>query len=380
MQGEKNLLKWHFKGDKVILLVVLLLSIFSVFVVYSTGGRAIVEHLRNLAISYVAIFLVYKLDYRWIGRLNFLVLWTALALLIVTFGSRSISVFGQSLQTFYVIGLCMLIYFSHGLAIELSTLGEISNRSAIKWLVMFFLFAAGIAISNMSTAIIFFVTGLSLFFVSKMNAKMLIGVVALVMIVVSVFSVVVVMDAKQGGNRNFGRMSTFVHRIEFYITKDNTNHYGDQMVLARSAIARGGLHPAGPGKGVIKNRLPENRSDYAFASLYEELGIVAGIFIVFLYIVFFYRSMVISRRANGPFSALLAFSIGLWLTLQAFVHIGVNCNLLPSTGQTLPYVSTGGMSLFVSGVSVGLLLNMSKHNNDDIERKRNNPTFVRRSK
>ena len=219
-------------------------------------------------------------------------------------------------------------------------------------------FCAGIAMLNMSTAIILFATGFAMFFIGRFrwrNILIMTGLVAAVVLVVTLM-------VSSGKLDNVGRITTFVNRWEYYFTKDNTDGYGDQMILSRAAIARSGLHPAGPGKGVIKYRLPENSTDYAYASLFEETGIVMGLGIIIIYLMIFYRSWQISRNSKSGTGGMLAFGIGFWLTCQAFVHIGVNCELLPATGQTLPFISTGGASLFVSGCAMGMLLNISKIN------------------
>ena len=212
---------------------------------------------------------------------------------------------------------------------------------------------------NMSTAIILFITGIVIFFVGGFKLKeisSMIGIVAAILLL----AVIVVANLSDDKKAKIGRMATFINRWEYYITKDNTDGYGDQMILARSAIARSGFNPAGPGKGVIKNRLPEKETDYAFASLFEETGIVVGVLVLLSYLIIFYRARKIAKEATGTFGRLLAFGIGFWFTCQALVHIGVNCELLPTTGQTLPFISSGGASLFVSGCAMGMLLNIGK--------------------
>jgi cell division protein FtsW len=198
-----------------------------------------------------------------------------------------------------------------------------------------------------------------LFFVGGFPMRDLGWMVGLVSVLL-IIAVVVAVNLSDSKQAKFGRMGTFINRLEYYFTKDNSNGYGDQMILARTAIARSGFSPAGPGKGVIKNRLPEKETDYAFASLFEETGIVVGVAILFAYLIIFYRARKIAKEATGAFGRLLAYGIGFWITCQALVHIGVNCELLPTTGQTLPFVSSGGASLFVSGCAVGMLLNIGK--------------------
>ena len=352
----------NLKADKVILILVIFLSAVSVVMVYSMRGQVVLQHLKHLLFGYVGMFLVYQIDYRKVGVAAPFVLFAAVVLLIFTMLSqavRGITILGRDVQTFYVIGFLIIFYIAHYIARLYHVNGEITSANARFLFILLGAFCAGIATMNMSTAIILFVTGLVLFFVGGFKLRDLGWMVGLVsvLLVVAVIIAVNLSDAKQA---KFGRMGTFINRLEYYITKDNTDGYGDQMILARTAIARSGFNPAGPGKGVIKNRLPEKETDYAFASLFEETGIVVGVAILFAYLIIFYRARKIAKEATGAFGRLLAFGIGFWITCQALVHIGVNCELLPTTGQTLPFVSSGGASLFVSGCAIGMLLNIGK--------------------
>lgn len=352
----------NLKADKVILILVIFLSAVSVVMVYSMRGQVVLQHLKHLLFGYIGMFVVYQFDYRKLGVAAPFVLFAAVVLLIFTMLSqavRGITILGRDVQTFYVIGFLIIFYIAHYIARLYHVNGEITSANARFLFILLGAFCAGIATMNMSTAIILFVTGLVLFFVGGFKLRDLGWMVGLVsvLLVVAVIIAVNLSDAKQA---KFGRMGTFINRLEYYITKDNTDGYGDQMILARTAIARSGFNPAGPGKGVIKNRLPEKETDYAFASLFEETGIVVGVAILFSYLIIFYRARKIAKEATGAFGRLLAFGIGFWITCQALVHIGVNCELLPTTGQTLPFVSSGGASLFVSGCAIGMLLNIGK--------------------
>ena len=352
----------NLKADKVILILVIFLSAVSVVMVYSMRGQVVLQHLKHLLFGYVGMFLVYQIDYRKVGVAAPFVLFAAVVLLIFTMLSqavRGITILGRDVQTFYVIGFLIIFYIAHYIARLYHVNGEITSANARFLFILLGAFCAGIATMNMSTAIILFVTGLVLFFVGGFKLRDLGWMVGLVsvLLVLAVIIAVNLSDAKQA---KFGRMGTFINRLEYYITKDNTDGYGDQMILARTAIARSGFNPAGPGKGVIKNRLPEKETDYAFASLFEETGIVVGVAILFAYLIIFSRARKIAKEATGAFGRLLAFGIGFWITCQALVHIGVNCELLPTTGQTLPFVSSGGASLFVSGCAIGMLLNIGK--------------------
>ncbi len=352
----------RFKGDKGILIMVVLLLGPSILSVFSTEGNRVLSHLTNLAVCYVGLAVGYFLNYKkMLGNFAILALIMAGGLLVVTLGSsavRGITIFGRDLQTFYLIGFLMILFWSNYIGRRLDSGQEqLSVRDQRYCAVLLLGFCAGIAALNMSTAIILFITGMVIFFVGNFRWKTLLGITGLAVTAVVVLALLVYFEKGE-----IGRFGTFVNRWEYYFTKENVNGYGDQMILSRAAIARGGLHPAGPGKGVIKYRLPENSTDYVYASISEEAGLYVGLPIIVIYLMIFYRSWRIARNSKSAVGSLVAYGIGFWLTCQALIHIGVNCELLPATGQTLPFISTGGASLFVSGVAVGMLLNVSKIN------------------
>lgn len=360
----------NWKADKVILILVVFLTAISIVMVYSMRGQVVLNHMKHLLFGYVGMFLIYHIDYRKAGAFAPFFLGVAILLLVLTMLSqavRGVTIFGRDVQTFYIIGFLIIFYISNYIARQLHNYGEISQSNVRYLFILLTLFCGGIATMNMSTAIILFITGLVLFFVGGFRMKDIAGLVGIVSAVLIV-AMIVAVNLSDEKKASFGRMATFINRLEYYITKDNTNGYGDQMILARAAIARSGFNPAGPGKGVIKNRLPEKETDYAFASLYEETGIVVGLAILFAYLIIFYRARKIAKEATGTFGRLLAFGIGFWFTCQALVHIGVNCELLPTTGQTLPFISSGGASLFVSGCAIGMLLNIGKVSNEESQK------------
>lgn len=353
-------IKW--KSDKIIPILVVVLSVISVVMVYSMRGNVVLQHLKHLLFGMVGMFVLYQFDYRKLGGFAPLALVAALVLLLFTLLSqavRGITILGRDVQTFYFIGFLIIFYITNYIARQYHKQGELTKTN-IRYLFALLLFFCGlIALLNMSTAIILFITGIVVFFVGGLSVRDIAGLVGVVSGILIV-AVIVVANLSDDKKAHIGRMATFINRWEYYLTKDNSNGYGDQMILARSAIARSGFNPAGPGKGVIKNRLPEKETDYAFASLFEETGIVVGLLVLMSYLVIFYRARKIAKEATGTFGRLLAFGIGFWFTCQALVHIGVNCELLPTTGQTLPFISSGGASLFVSGCAMGMLLNIGK--------------------
>lgn len=380
-ERQHKLFKDRFLGDRVILILVLLFTITSALMVYSTEGHRVLRHIFYILGCYVTLFVFYNIDYRKIGIFSSLgILFAGVLLTLSLFSQavRGVVIGGHSFQTFYLIGFLVIMYLSMKIAKIKQEDRTPTGRETLAIFLVMLIFCAGIAALNMSTAIILFATGLVICYVGGVRFRYLAAFLGVMVLVVGLLSCVVIVKMKDGEMSNIGRMDTFVKRLEFYFTSDNSENYGDQMVLSRAAIARSGFRPAGPGKGVIKYRLPENSTDYAFASIVEETGVYVGIPLIFFYLAFFYRAREIAKKASGPFGNLLAFGIGFWLTCQALVHIGVNCDLLPSTGQTLPFVSTGGASLLVSGMVTGILLNISKMNALGIKTPKSEVRFVRR--
>lgn len=369
MDKERWLSKLSFKGDKIILGVVVFLTMLSVLLVYSTGGRRVVNHLVHLLFCYAGLAFFYIVNYKKVlekgALLGLLFAFVLIAFTITSRAVRGITFFGHDVQTFYLIGFLVIIFLSNFIGRRYNRNECLTDQNMKYLIAILIIFCFCIATMNMSTAIILFVTGMVIFFVGEFKLKYILGIVTIAAVVVGILALVVVKSGEEGSH--IGRMGTFVNRLEYYFTKENINGYGDQMILSRAAIARSGLHPAGPGKGVIKNRLPENATDYAYASLFEETGLVMGIIVLMAYLVIFYRAWKISKASTNALGTILSFGIGFWFTCQALVHIGVNCELLPTTGQTLPFISSGGASLFVSGCAMGMLLNVSKKNQEPEE-------------
>lgn len=353
----------HFKGDKVILILVAALACFSILLVSSTEGMGVFRHIGLLLAAAGAGIVGYFLDYKKVlHKFRALILLGAGALLLATMLSsavRGISIGGHSIQTFYFIGLLVIVWLSNFLGRRIDDGETLIPKVAMNMAtIVAAVFCLGIGALNMSTAIILFLTCIALFYIGRISMKRIIAIVFFAVVLVGILSALVATKKLD----NIARIDTFVNRWEYYFTQENNNGYGDQMIMSKAAIARSGIQPAGPGRGVIKHRLPEEATDYAYASLFEETGLIVGIIIILLYTAFFIRAWLIAKKSKNAIGALLAFGIGFWLTCQAYVHIGVNCCLLPATGQTLPFISVGGMSLIVSGFAVGILLNVSKRN------------------
>ena len=349
----KELFKTRFfnlEGDRIIWLITLFLCSISLVAVFSAGGEFL-KQLFYISAGLSVMFICSKMDYRILSKISFPLLIIGLIVLILTIfigdlhnGARR-SLFG--VQTFYFIGLCIIIFFAQYLTV---TQHKINTRP---YLLSAFFGISLICIlmikNNFSTAVILFTTVFILFFISEIKLKYLFGFVLCCVLVLAVLL-----------KMNFGRTDTGSGRWTHYTGQRYSIDYARQIEPAKAVIATTGLIPAGPGKGIFKNYIAEKDTDYIYAVVFEELGSLVGILILLLYIVFFTRVWLIAVRSDGAFARFLTAGIGFWICTQAIVHIGVSCELLPVTGQTLPFISRGGASIVVSGAAVGMLLSISK--------------------
>jgi cell division protein FtsW len=219
-------------------------------------------------------------------------------------------------------------------------------------LVPVFLTCGLIAPENLSTALMLGATCCILFFIGRVQVKhiaMLAG--AGLLCVVLLFTV-----SKITG---IGRAATWEKRItDFTGSGDTVAH---QVKQAKIAIANGGLVGLGPGNSRQRDHLPEAFSDFIFVTIVEEYGFIGGMVIVFLYLLFLWRCILIFKRCPYAFGAFLAVGLGITLVFQAMLNMGVNVGLMPVTGLTLPMVSMGGSSIWFNSIAIGTILSVSRY-------------------
>jgi cell division protein FtsW len=167
----------------------------------------------------------------------------------------------------------------------------------------------------------------------------------------------------EGRSRLFVRVDTWISRVETFmyggVTDNDDNNY--QTNQAKIAIAKGGILGLGPGNSQQRNFLPHPYSDFIYAIIIEEYGLVGGIFIVLIYLVFLLRSIRIFRRCPFAFGAFLALGLSFTLVIQALANMAVNVNLFPVTGVTLPLVSMGGSSFLFTCLAIGIILSVARN-------------------
>jgi cell division protein FtsW len=154
------------------------------------------------------------------------------------------------------------------------------------------------------------------------------------------------------------RVDTWMSRIESF-TGEGTNTTNYQIERAKAAVAVGGVVGIGAGKSMMKNVLPQSSSDFIYAIIAEEYGMIGALFLLFLFLLFLLRILINANKSESFFGQLLVLAMGLPIVTQAFINMGVAVALLPVTGQPLPLISSGGTSLWMTFLAVGIILSVS---------------------
>ena len=173
------------------------------------------------------------------------------------------------------------------------------------------------------------------------------------------FFIVFILAAKAFPEAMPNRIDTWISRIENFREPTDGAAGNYQVERAKIAIATGGVTGVGVGKSVMKNFLPQSSSDFIYAIIVEEFGLVGGIVIILLYLLILFRITVIAHRATSFYGKLLVMAVGLPVIIQAFINMGVALNVFPVTGQTLPMVSSGGTAAWMTCIAFGIVLSVS---------------------
>ncbi len=373
----KQLLK-RTKGDQVIWGVVLVLSFISLLAVYSSTGSLayrmdknssyyLVKQLMVLALGLLIIYWVHKINYTKFAKIAVVLYLLSLPLLVYTLffgttlneGSRWIRlpVVNLTFQTSDLAKLALFMFLARLLSMKQNTIKDL-RKGFVPVLLPMLITCALIAPANLSTALMLGFTCSILFFMGRVQIKhlLLLGVVGILSIAL-LFTI-----SKLTG---FGRASTWEQRVTDFTggKKKDGGKKEDvyQVQQAKIAIANGGLTGRGPGNSIQRNFLPHPYSDFIYAIIIEEYGLIGGIVIVLLYLLFLWRSILIFRRCPYAFGAFLAVGLSVTLVFQAMLNMAVNVHLVPVTGLTLPMVSMGGSSIWFTSVAIGIVLSVSRY-------------------
>jgi cell division protein FtsW len=372
VEKTKNL----FQGDKVIWMVVAILTFMSLLTVYSAsesvanrsyhGNNAFVllRHAVMLMLGLACMFGASRLNYKRYSRLLLLLFWIAIPLLVYTlfFGQnlnhaqRVIGIAGVTFQTSDLAKIALIGYLARVLTLrrdQLDNYKELGIRVMLPILVIVGL----IFPENFSTAAMLFATSIVMMFLSKVKMKYIFAFIGVIVVAGSIFMLISFAFAKDN------RSVTWVNRIERFFSSseeeaDDTANF--QVLQAKIAIAGGSVIGKGPGKSTQRNVLPHPYSDFIYAMVLEEYGLVGGVFVLALYLVLLFRATRIMLRAPQSFGGLLAMGLAFSLVMQALVNMGVAVGLFPVTGQPLPFVSMGGTSLLFTGMSIGIIISVTK--------------------
>tara|TARA_B100001287_G_C22678980_1_gene529229 strand:- start:901 stop:2037 length:1137 start_codon:yes stop_codon:yes gene_type:complete len=364
----------HLRGDKVIWAVVFALSIFSVLLVYSTAGwNFLFNHLIKLFIGLFFLYQVHKIKFKYFAKIGVLGFFISIVLLILVFimgvtvngASRWLSIAGFQFQPSDIAKLSILLFMARQLS---KYRFEIKNFKYLLFYVIFplFVICALILPNNFSTSALIFLNGLVLMYVAKVKMKYLSTIVGVGVLGASLIYIVAKTNP-EFVNQFMPRSSTWVSRIDSYFNDEKKQELNQdyQQQQALVAIYNGGFSGKGPGKSTQRNLLPYSSSDFIFAIMVEEYGLVVGALLpILLYLILFYRSLRIASKITSVFGGLLCVGLMFSLVFQAFINMLVSVGVLPVTGQTLPLISMGGTSILFTCITVGIILSVSNDTTD----------------
>lgn len=361
------------KGDKVIWSVVIILSLLSLLAVYSaTGSLAwrsdkssgffLAKQLGVLVAGLAIIFIVHKINYTKFARFAVLLYLISIPLLIYTLffgttlneGSRWIKlpIINITFQTSDLARLAIFMFIARQLSMKQAIIKDF-KKGFLPVLAPVIIICGLIAPANLSTALLLGITCCIIFFIGRVEIKHI-----LLLAVIGIGMVLLLFVASK--TFGFGRGATWQERIESYMGDDGKAE-SYQITQAKIAIASGGVIGRGPGNSWARDFLPHPYSDFIYAIIIEEYGIVGGAALVGIYLLFLWRSILIFKRIPFAFGAFLAVGLSFTLVFQALINMAVNVHLLPVTGLTLPLVSMGGSSIWFNSVAIGIILSVSRY-------------------
>lgn len=363
----------HFKGDTAIWLIVILLAIFSMLTVYSaTGSLAykkmggnttyyLFRHLGFLIFGVGIIYIVHNISYKVYFTLSQLLLYISIPMLAWTLfkgvslnsAARWITLpgTGLSFQTSDFAKFALIMFVARLLSGKQETNDE--KRSVFKSVLIWVFVVCGFILpADFSTAALLFVICIVLMFIGRVSLKYLFGLMGAGIAGIALFVLIAL------NMPNSGRVGTWKARIENFTSADADGNF--QANRSKTAIVNGGLFGKGPGNSIQRNVLPHPYSDFIYAIIIEEYGLVGGLIILLLYLFLLYRVGIIVRKSERTFPALLVVGLAFSLVFQALINMAVAVNVFPVTGQTLPFVSMGGTSIMFTSVAIGIILSVSR--------------------
>jgi len=381
---ETSFLK-YFKGDRVIWIVLFFLSLLSLLIVYSAtgalayrvqGGNTMHYLIRQvffigLGLAVVLVMVnvlpvkVYSIAANYLLYGSILLLMAAVVLKfagVLKGTGRTFNLGIFSFQPAELAKIALILFTAKVLGKRQKSKQDLG--AAFRKIMIFTALVCGlILLSNFSTSALIFATIISMMFVGRIPIRyMLLVFVAGVSLIVLIYYVAdYVPDS-------IGRIHTIKGRIERFLFGDPNSEQGvTQADYAKLAIYSGGIFGKGPGQSDVSNYMAAAYNDFIFAIIVEEYGLIFGAGVIFLYLIFFFRGIIIVRRSTRTFPAFVVIGLTLVMVYQAMINIGVSSGVLPVTGQPLPWISLGGTSLLFTSVAFGCILSVSHQNQVDSE-------------
>ncbi len=369
------------RGDKVIWLVVFIMSIISLLVVYSSSGALaykykggnteyfLFKHGSILLMGLVLMYFIHKTKYTYYSRISQIAIFIAIPLLLYTLlkgvsageANRWLSIPGTALtfQTSDFAKLALIVYVARVLSIKQDQIKDF--KTAFLPIVIPIALICGLILpANFSTSALLFATCFVLMFIGRINIKHLLSLLAIGVLAIA-FIVLLIFNFPNA----IPRGATWKARIENFTSGDSETNF--QAEQAKIAIATGGVTGKGPGKSTQRNFLPQASSDFIYAIMIEEGGMILGVLVVFLYIIILFRGIRIANKSEKTFGSLLAIGLTFSLVFQAMINMAVATNLFPVTGQPLPLISMGGTSIWFTSISIGIILSVSRETEQEKE-------------
>lgn len=374
------------KGDKVLWSVIILISLLSVFPVYSASSNLeyivnngtttghVIKHIIFVLIGLGIMRFVGTVKYEYIGKLSSILLLFTIGLLLITMftgqkiegasASRWLKIPGTpiSFQPSSFAYLMLVIYLCRYLSKKIKR-----ERVPLENIIYIFgpiLIVFGLVVKdNGSTGMMILLISIAILIIGQLDLKYVAGFIATAVLFISIFLFVALKTDLIKSNR----VHTWMSRIEVFFDGKKVNEIENeadkaknyQVNQAKAAIVHGGFNGIGPGKSALKQTLPQSVSDFIFAIIVEEYGWIGAFVLVSLYMIMIIRIVMIASKMPAFFGSLLVLSIGLMIFIQLSMNIAVAVNIIPVTGQPLPLISYGGTSMLVTYIQLGIILNVS---------------------
>lgn len=372
----------NIKGDRLIWAIVALLAILSFLPVYSAASNLaykgpsgntftfFLKHFMHLFLGFIIMFGIHKIPYRYFKGLSLIMIPVVLVLLCITMlqgttieganASRwmQIPILGMSFQTSNLAAVVLMVYVARYMS-KMKETTIVFKESVLPLWAPVFLVLILILPANFSTTAILFLMVVMLVFLGGYPIRYLAVIIGSGILVLVFF----ILLAKAFPNAMPNRVDTWMGRIESFANPEDTQA-DYQIEKAKIAIATGGIKGLGPGKSLQKNFLPQSSSDFIFAIIIEEYGLIGGFVIMILYLWLLFRIVIVAQKADTIFGKLLVLGVGLPIVFQALINMAVAVELFPVTGQTLPLISSGGTSIWMTCLALGIILSVSSRRDD----------------